>query len=242
MGCLYVGLDPLVKHKRTVRAVRWGLAILMVALAPGCGVTGKMTGVFRHGEPAAEAPQAPVEAAPAQPPAPAPTPEAPAAAMPPAPAPVPPPPAAVEVPAAPQGPAVAQPGAQPGTQPFKEPGPPLPPAIEAIFEGAPEPPPPPMRSEPETYEVVVPDTEYAFIPRVLTIYQGDTVHWNNHSGVLHQLASIPGSDPTGRMEIEVSDLVVNGDLTHTFDTVGTFPYFCFIHNQMTGKIIVLPRS
>ena len=100
---------------------------------------------------------------------------------------------------------------------------------------------PSLRSESETYEVYVPDRDYQFIPRVLKVYVGDTVVWNNKSGVVHLFATIPGSDPTGFMEIEPSDLLVGAKVPHTFTKPGEYPYFCFIHNQMTGKIIVLAR-
>ena len=83
--------------------------------------------------------------------------------------------------------------------------------------------------------------DYAFVPHQVTIYEGDTVVWENHSGVLHQFATIPGSDPSGKMEIELTDLPPGEKVSHTFMTAGAYPYFCFIHNRMTGKIIVLPR-
>ena len=121
----------------------------------------------------------------------------------------------------------------------------LPPTPTAPFEDEEHKPsaavPPPAPSRPQVYEVIVPEGAYTFVPRELTIYEGDTVVWKNESGLVHLFATIPGSDPSGHMEIEPSDLLVNADLSHTFLAAGNYPYFCFIHNRMTGKVVVLPR-
>ncbi len=122
---------------------------------------------------------------------------------------------------------------------------PLPPAEPIVFEDqqpeAPASDAPPAPAEPQTFEVLVPEGDYVFVPRQLTIYEGDTVEWRNASGLVHLFASIPGSDPSGHMELEPVDLLVGAQVTHVFNTAGTYPYFCFIHNRMTGKIVVLPR-
>jgi plastocyanin len=137
---------------------------------------------------------------------------------------------------------LATPEPEPEAAPMVETEPPLPPGGPVIFEdeqptvAAPAPP-----TELEIYEVMVPEGNYVFVPRLLTIYEGDTVVWKNTSGLVHLFASIPGSDPSGTMEIEPVDLLVGDNVQHTFTTAGTYPYFCFIHNRMTGKIVVLPR-
>lgn len=221
---------------RVGRLLRWCPVLLAAALAAGCGTGREAAGPG----PAATLPEVPAAAPPAAP-APAPAPGAEMATPAPAPAP--------EVPAAPPelpppAPGLAAPGAAPAPEALA-PVTPVQPAPGAAFElhfpeeATTQPPPP--RSEPETYEVYVPDQNYAFIPRLLYIYEGDTVVWHNKSGVVHLFATIPGSDPTGYMEIEPSDLLVGASVPHTFTKAGTYPYFCFIHNRMTGKIIVLPR-
>ncbi|MBI5136818.1 MAG: hypothetical protein HZA24_05710 [Nitrospirae bacterium] len=204
------------------------------ALVAGCGTVKKVStsvaDLFTP-EQAAEAPaapEAPVEVAPVAPPAEA------------APAPV----EVAPVEAAPEPAAVpkAAPAAEPVTEiPTVEM--PLPPREPILFEDeAPaEPAAPPAPSEPETYEVLVPEGAYLFVPAQITVYEGDTVVWKNASGLVHLFATIPGSDPSGHMEIEPTDLLVGAQVSHTFNTAGTYPYFCFIHNRMTGKIIVLPR-
>ncbi len=120
--------------------------------------------------------------------------------------------------------------------------PPLPPVGDIVFDDeTPADAPPPAPAEVQTFEVVVPEDDYVFLPRLVTIYEGDSILWRNNSGVVHLFASIPGSDPSGAMEIEPSDLDVGARVNHTFEKAGTYPYFCFIHNRMTGKIEVLPR-
>jgi plastocyanin len=218
---------------RVVRPLPWCPALLAGALwavlAVGCGTGKEMAGPGPEAAaPEAEAP-APPEAMPeaeTAAPEPAPAPEAPAL-----------PPAAPEL--APPGTAPAPPP-QPAAAAPAQPAPGA--AFELHFPEEATAQAPPPRSEPETYEVFVPDQNYAFVPRLLTIYEGDTVVWHNKSGVVHLFATIPGSDPTGFMEIEPSDLLVGARVAHTFTKAGQYPYFCFIHNQMTGKIIVLPRS
>jgi plastocyanin len=202
-----------VRHFDPGCAVRWSLALLLAGLVGACGHAEKMT---------APPPAAPEAEAGMETPAPGPGiqpekmpgEEAPVAAEP-----APPAEAAPVPPAA--GPGMFEPGTL---------------EMETSVEAMPPPP-----AEPETYEVIVPETEYAFIPGQLTIYEGDTVVWRNDSGVVHLFATIPGSDPTGKMEIEPEDLLVGGSVSHTFKLAGTYPYFCFIHNQMTGRIVVLPR-
>lgn len=154
-----------------------------------------------------------------------------------------PPPLPEAVPAPALEPETAAPARAPA--PEAAPGvttPSLPPAQSFdIFADTPAPAAPPPSAQPETYEVYVPDKNYAFVPQQLTIYVGDTVVWQNNSGVVHLFATIPGSDPSGRMEIEPEDLLVGARVPHTFERPGEYPYFCFIHNRMTGRIVVLER-
>ncbi|MFQ5456490.1 MAG: plastocyanin/azurin family copper-binding protein [Nitrospirota bacterium] len=88
------------------------------------------------------------------------------------------------------------------------------------------------------HEVIVLKNKFLFSPQELTIKVGDTVKWINNDVRRHHFATIPGSGPTDELEIfhlfEPSD-----SWSHTFNTPGEYPYFCFIHNQMRGKIIVV---
>ena len=87
------------------------------------------------------------------------------------------------------------------------------------------------------HEVTVIKNAFKLNPADLTIQPGDKVKWTNTDEQKHFLASVPGSGPTD--ELEIFALMEPGNSwDHTFQTAGEYPYFCFIHNQMTGKIIV----
>jgi len=87
------------------------------------------------------------------------------------------------------------------------------------------------------YEVTVIRNTFKLNPQDLTIKVGDTVKWTNTDERKHNLASIPGSGPGDELEI-FSVMEPGAVYSHTFKVPGEYPYFCFIHNQMTGKITV----
>ncbi|HUK56060.1 MAG TPA: plastocyanin/azurin family copper-binding protein [Nitrospiria bacterium] len=87
------------------------------------------------------------------------------------------------------------------------------------------------------YEVTVIRNSFKLNPQNLTIKVGDTVKWTNTDERKHNLASIPGSGPGDELEI-FAVMEPGAVYSHTFKVPGEYPYFCFIHNQMTGKITV----
>jgi plastocyanin len=69
----------------------------------------------------------------------------------------------------------------------------------------------------------------------ITISPGTTVRWTNTSTLFHTVT------PDGHAEWSSADLSGNGStFVHTFDTPGTYPYFCTPHQaqNMTGVIRV----
>lgn len=91
------------------------------------------------------------------------------------------------------------------------------------------------------HEITVIKNKFSFNPTELTIKVGESVKWNNTDVRRHHFASIPGSGTSD--ELEIFHLFEAGDSwTHTFSTPGEYPYFCFIHNQMRGKIIVVNEN
>lgn len=70
----------------------------------------------------------------------------------------------------------------------------------------------------------------AFNPSDITVKVGTTVKWVNEDSVMHRLKS--------------SDVFSSGDLNKgdtfefKFSEVGTYNYFCEIHPNMKGKVIV----
>lgn len=87
------------------------------------------------------------------------------------------------------------------------------------------------------HKINVPRNTLKLEPREISIKAGDTIKWTNSDSRKHNLASIPGSGPTD--ELEIFSVMEPGDtFTHTFTLPGEYPYFCFIHNQMSGHITV----
>ena len=76
----------------------------------------------------------------------------------------------------------------------------------------------------------------AFSPLSKTISAGTTIKWINKDNVIHTVTSgVPGS-PSGTFDS--GNFGQNGEFSYKFDQVGTFKYFCNIHQSMTGTIIV----
>ncbi|MGZ4727953.1 MAG: cupredoxin domain-containing protein [Acidimicrobiales bacterium] len=76
--------------------------------------------------------------------------------------------------------------------------------------------------------------DYDFSPTTTTIKVGERVTWLNRDGVDHWVISAPGVPQpfdAGRQGSAAS-------ASHTFDTKGTYPYFCNLHNYMKGEVIV----
>lgn len=78
----------------------------------------------------------------------------------------------------------------------------------------------------------------SFVPGDLTVEVGTTVTWTNESSVIHTVTS--GSDGTHDDIFNSGDLGPDEEFSFTFNTVGSFPYYCIPHvNQgMTGTITV----
>ena len=91
--------------------------------------------------------------------------------------------------------------------------------------------------EDKIYDVNIIPQAFKLNPAELTVHPGETVKWTNTDDQKHFLASIPGSGPTDELEI-FSLLEPGNTYSHTFKVPGEYPYFCFIHNKMTGKITV----
>ena len=96
--------------------------------------------------------------------------------------------------------------------------------------------------DPQTYNVQVLLNAYKFVPDKLKIKVGDTIVWHNEDERQHKLASVAGSGPTDDLEIFADSFHPGTLYSHTFKEPGEYPYFCFIHNRMTGLITVLGKD
>jgi len=84
--------------------------------------------------------------------------------------------------------------------------------------------------------VTVDSVNFRFQPESQTVGVGDVVRWT-FSGDPHTVTSgVPGT-PDGRFDSGFKD--PGESFQVTFDTAGTFPYFCQVHPvQMVGSIVV----
>ncbi len=77
---------------------------------------------------------------------------------------------------------------------------------------------------------------YGFYPTALTVSKGTTVTWVNMDFVQHTVTSGSDQAPTGLFDShELNHMQSFG---YTFNTPGTYIYFCDIHPSMTGTITV----
>ena len=77
---------------------------------------------------------------------------------------------------------------------------------------------------------------FAFSPDTLTIAKGTVVTVTNADGATHTVSSGTNGTKDGKFDQRFEGGTSG---TMTFDTVGTFTYFCNIHGvSMTGTIVV----
>ncbi|MGH2534222.1 MAG: cupredoxin domain-containing protein [Thermomicrobiales bacterium] len=72
---------------------------------------------------------------------------------------------------------------------------------------------------------------FAFAPGSITVSVGTTVTWTNNDSAPHTVTADDGSFDSGNLG--------QGDTySLTFDTPGTYSYFCAIHPNMTAVVVV----
>ena len=90
----------------------------------------------------------------------------------------------------------------------------------------------PLPSSPEPFQMATQRKQ--FVPRVLPITAGATVHFPNFDPILHNVFS------TTRKNAFDVGLYGQGDgEDHFFDTAGLVRVFCNVHQSMVGHILVL---
>jgi len=72
---------------------------------------------------------------------------------------------------------------------------------------------------------------FTFTPPELTVALGTTVKWVNHDDIPHLVVN---KDKVFRSKA----LDTDDSFSYTFASAGTFDYFCALHPQMVGKVIV----
>lgn len=91
----------------------------------------------------------------------------------------------------------------------------------------------PAPRDPVTWTIVIEDNR--FVEGTITVQQGDTVRWEHEGNAPHTVTSNGGTE----LDSGTMTHFTNNPWSHTFETVGEFPYFCEFHPSMTGTITVL---
>lgn len=71
----------------------------------------------------------------------------------------------------------------------------------------------------------------SFTPATITVTVGTKVTWTNKDGVPHTVTSSSGLFNSGNMNNAAT-------YSYTFTAAGTYPYYCGLHANMTGSVIV----
>ncbi len=74
---------------------------------------------------------------------------------------------------------------------------------------------------------------YQFGPQVLRVKVDSTVTWANYDSVVHDIKA-------ANRTFESGNVPLLGRYFVTFDRPGTFDYFCSVHLEMRGRIVVEP--
>lgn len=85
-------------------------------------------------------------------------------------------------------------------------------------------------ANPQSVEVAI--RNYAFDEKTITVKAGDTVVWTNYDSAPHTVTATSGGDfDSGKMS--------KGDIwSMTFDTPGTYEYYCAYHLNMKATVVV----
>lgn len=85
---------------------------------------------------------------------------------------------------------------------------------------------------------VKPDNKY-YDPSPANVAVGTNVTWTNNDATLHTVYSGSPEDTENSGKLFQSDFMTKGKtFEHTFDTAGTFDYYCTLHPFMIGQIVV----
>jgi plastocyanin len=79
---------------------------------------------------------------------------------------------------------------------------------------------------------------YLYQPNTTQVKVGDTVSWTNDDDTLHTVTSGSGTDENAGASFDSGMMGAGKTFEHTFTTAGEYPYFCIVHPDMIGKVIV----
>jgi plastocyanin len=76
---------------------------------------------------------------------------------------------------------------------------------------------------------------FAFAPTQLNATKGAVVTWTNEDTAPHTVTSGTPGSPSGKFDQQVD---AGKTFTFTFADAGTFDFFCKIHTNMKGQVVV----
>jgi amicyanin len=74
---------------------------------------------------------------------------------------------------------------------------------------------------------------FAFAPAIITVTVGDTITWTNQDAAPHTVTTSSGPQP-----LNSPNLSTGQSWTFTFTAPGTYPYYCAVHPDMHGEVVV----
>jgi plastocyanin len=78
----------------------------------------------------------------------------------------------------------------------------------------------------------------AYVPNPAEVKVGESVTWTNGDSQIHTATSgAVGAEDSGSV-FDSSILSPNATFDFTFDTAGEYDYYCTLHPQMFGKVVV----
>ena len=96
----------------------------------------------------------------------------------------------------------------------------------------------PAGAEPATEATEVMIEGFQYVPATIEVPVGGSVMWTNLDDVPHTATS--GASPDADGTFDTGNLAQNSSQSVTFDEAGSYTYFCSIHPNMVGTVVVGP--
>lgn len=77
---------------------------------------------------------------------------------------------------------------------------------------------------------------FVYIPETVTVPAGASIAWTNQDNAPHTSTGIGDAISA----LDSGAIVFGQTFTQTFDTPGTYPYYCVYHPNMLGTVVVTP--
>lgn len=81
----------------------------------------------------------------------------------------------------------------------------------------------------------VPIRSFVYVPPTLTVKPGTRVTWTNEDSAMHTVTSGANRTPDGKFDARLEQ---GETFSFTFDSPGTYEYYCKPHTNMVAKVVV----